>query len=132
MRERFKNVINNMHNIEIHKLIKDTKRIIQKRIIHLKNIKRLKLLKQYVKEQDNQTNQNNGIYPQILNDNSIINKNILNYVDHSTSTKTITSTLHATSRNSPEKSIYHLNQTNRNSNNIKIFSTAVVKRKNIN
>ena len=124
MSNQFKKVINNMNNIEINKLNKDTKRFIQKRITHLKNIKRLKLIKQYDKEQDNKTNQNKDIYPQIINDNAILNKNNSNYVGSSTNTKTIPSTLHTTSRNSTEKSIYHLTKTNSHSNNMKLLSTA--------
>lgn len=53
MSEKFQNVLDKMGKIEINNLNKDTRRVIQKKIISIKNNQRMKLLEEE-KEKDNQ------------------------------------------------------------------------------
>ena len=116
MSEQFRNVIDNMQNIEIHKPNKETERIIQKKIIQLKNTERMKLHKQhYINDtKDNQITQTYPTCPQISTDNSIYNttspnsiNNNNNYIAYTTNVVTVPSTIYTTSRNSLAKSANH-------------------------
>jgi hypothetical protein len=127
MSEQFRNVIDNMQNIEIHKPNKETERIIQKKIIQLKNTERMKLHKQhYINDtKDNQITQTYPTCPQISTDNSIYNttspnsiNNNNNYIAYTTNVVTVPSTIYTTSRNSLAKSANHT-QLYKHTNNLR-------------
>ena len=130
MSEQFRNVIDNMRNIEIHKPNKETERIIQKKITQLKNDERIKLHKQNANDKDNQTTQASPNCPHIPTENSIYN----NYIAFTTNAATVPSTIYTTSRNSTAKSanhnhLYKPSHKFHDSFNVKLFSSGNIRHK---
>ena len=133
MSEQFKKVVDKMPNIEINKLNKETKRLIQKRIIHLKNTERMRLIKKYNNNKDkNVMSIQSGSNKYFLSSNNSLNDVIHSNNSNKTNTQQVMNTITApsslytlTSRNSPTKSgnrSSYQTKFNNNNNNIRKYT----------
>lgn len=102
MSEQFQNVLDKMGKIEINNLNKDTKRVIQKTIISIKNNQRMKLLEQE-KEKEEQKEKINLIKKESFKFTPILTKPSNYYMSTVTTTNNSSSRANTAASRRPEK-----------------------------